>query len=63
MIDLAVESFPAWKAIAWCFYPMAVLLIINLLLSSVNDDDDDDFGGGLGVRVQEPVLAPVPSGT
>ena len=62
MIDLAVESFPTWKAIAWCFYPMAVLLIVNLLLSSVNDDDDDDFGGGMGVRVQDPVFATVPSG-
>tara|TARA_B100001113_G_scaffold195549_1_gene160384 strand:- start:1642 stop:1833 length:192 start_codon:yes stop_codon:yes gene_type:complete len=62
MSDLVVESYPAWKAIVWLFYPMTVLVLIELLLRAVNDDDDDDFGGGTRVRSQEPVMVPVPSG-
>ena len=47
MIDLqlAAESFPIWKAIAWMFYPMGVLVAIELFLKTSNDDDDE--GGGV----------------
>ena len=40
-----VESFPAWKAIIWCFYPMTALVLIELF-ARVFNNDDDDFGGG-----------------
>ena len=55
MTDLAVESFPFWKAILWCFYPMAALVIVELLLRA-NDDDDDE--GGKGIRIQQPLAVP-----
>ena len=55
MTDLAVESFPFWKAILWCFYPMAVLVLVELLLRA-NDDDDDE--GGKGIRIQQPLAVP-----
>ena len=38
-------SFPAWKAILWCFYPICTLLLIDLVTNSFNDDDDDGGGG------------------
>ena len=55
MIDLqlAADSFPVWKAIAWMFYPMGVLVAIELFLSSANDDDDDDEGGGVMTPVYQ----------
>ena len=64
MSDLyqVAESFPIWKAILWCFYPISALVFIELLLRSINDNDDDDFGGGKGIRAMEPVPVPVPSG-
>ena len=58
MTDLVTASFPAWKAILWCFYPMAVLVMVELFLRGVDDDDDDD--GGKGIRVTQ--LQAVPSG-
>ena len=61
MSDLyqVAESFPIWKAILWCFYPMAAIVLIELLLRSINDnDDDDDFQGGKGVGIAQPVYAP-----
>ena len=60
MTDLVVDSFPAWKAILWVFYPMTALVLIELFLRAINDDDDDDFQGGKGVRITQPI--PVPSG-
>tara|TARA_B100000212_G_scaffold261966_1_gene201813 strand:- start:679 stop:852 length:174 start_codon:yes stop_codon:yes gene_type:complete len=55
MIDLqlAADSFPVWKAIAWMFYPMGVLVAIELYLKSLNDDDDDDEGGGVMTPVYQ----------
>ena len=58
MTDLVTDSFPAWKAILWCFYPMADLVMVELFLRGVDDDDDDD--GGKGIRVTQ--LQTVPSG-
>jgi len=55
MTDLAVESFPFWKAVLWCFYPMAALVMVELFLRA-NDDDDDE--GGKGIRIQQPLAVP-----
>ena len=38
-------------AILWCFYPIGILVFINLLFSS--DDDDDDEGGGVMTPVYQ----------
>ena len=55
MIDLqlAADSFPIWKAIAWLFYPMTVLVALEVFLKSMNDDDDDDEGGGVMTPVYQ----------
>ena len=55
MIDyqLATDSFPIWKAILWCFYPVGALVAIEYFLRSVNDDDDDDEGGGVMTPVYQ----------
>jgi len=49
MEDLVTDSYPYWKAILWCFYPMTVLVLIELYsrLLDNNDDDDDDKDGGV----------------
>ena len=51
-----VDSFPFWKAVLWCFYPMAALVIVELIARFL-PDDDDDFGGGKMMRVLQPVRA------
>ena len=51
-----VESFPTWKAVLWCFYPMAALLLVALI-SRALPDDDDDFGGGKMISALQPVRA------
>ena len=38
---------------ALVFYPMTVLVALEVFLNSVNDDDDDDGGGG----VMQPVYS------
>ena len=55
MIDLqlAADSFPIWKAIAWLFYPMTVLVALEGFLKSMTDDDDDDEGGGVMTPVYQ----------
>ena len=60
--QFAAESFTIWKAILWCFYPVVTLVGIELFLRAVDDDDHDD-GGGLGERVDDPQLVPLPQGT
>tara|TARA_B100001250_G_scaffold7455_1_gene6269 strand:- start:168 stop:365 length:198 start_codon:yes stop_codon:yes gene_type:complete len=59
----ASDSISPLTAILWCFYPMAVLVLVELILRAVNDDDDDDFQGGKGVRVgqMQPAYAPSPT--
>ena len=59
----AAESFTIWKAILWRFNPVVSLCGIELLLRAVNDDDDDDQGGGIGIRVDDSQLVPLPQGT
>tara|TARA_B100000073_G_scaffold269381_1_gene229004 strand:+ start:201 stop:377 length:177 start_codon:yes stop_codon:yes gene_type:complete len=34
-------------AIAWCFYPIAILIIVEILLGGGFDDDNDDQDGGM----------------
>ena len=34
-------------AVLWCFYPIGILVFIELLFGSQDDDDDDDEGGGV----------------
>tara|TARA_B100000886_G_scaffold328105_1_gene276187 strand:+ start:228 stop:407 length:180 start_codon:yes stop_codon:yes gene_type:complete len=43
----ASSSISPITAILWCFYPMAVLVIIELLLGGGFDDDNDDQDGGM----------------
>ena len=49
-----VDSFPIWKAVLWCFYPIAVLLLVELI-SRALPDDDDDFDGGKMIPSYQPV--------
>ena len=51
-----VDSFPIWKAVLWCFYPMAALVLLELI-SRALPDDDDDFGGGKMIPSYQPVRA------
>ena len=44
-LQATVENFSIWKAILWCFYPIAALVALELLASGI--DDDDDQGGGM----------------
>ena len=48
MADFAVESFPAWKVILWCFYPFSIVVVLELFLRAINNDNDDDDDGGGG---------------
>ncbi len=43
-LQASTESISTWKAILWCFYPMAVLIAIELLARALDDDDDQDGG-------------------
>ena len=57
MSDLQlVDSFPIWRAVLWCLYPFAALVLIELIVRSL-PDDDDDFGGGKMIRALQPVRA------
>tara|TARA_Y100001968_G_scaffold172779_1_gene158147 strand:- start:1414 stop:1581 length:168 start_codon:yes stop_codon:yes gene_type:complete len=46
MVELqtAVDSYPFWKAVLWCFYPISMLILIEFITNNINDDDDDDGG-------------------
>jgi len=52
-LQFTVDTFPIWKAVAWCFYPVSALVAIEFFLRSVNDDDDDDEGGGVMTPVYQ----------
>ena len=51
--NIAVDSFPIWKAILWCFYPVTILVGMEMFLRLSNDDDDDDEGGGVMTPVYQ----------
>ena len=55
MLDfqLAADSFPVWKALAWVFYPMTVLVAVEMFFRVADDDDDDDEGGGVVTPVYQ----------
>tara|TARA_A100001388_G_scaffold269161_1_gene245113 strand:- start:575 stop:748 length:174 start_codon:yes stop_codon:yes gene_type:complete len=55
MIDLqlATDSYPIWKAILWCFYPVSALVAMEMFFRAVDDDDDDDEGGGVMTPVYQ----------
>ena len=57
MSDLVVATndISVFQAILWCFYPVGLLVGIELFLRAAQDDDDDDQGGG--------VMSPVYQGT
>tara|TARA_B100001250_G_scaffold384733_1_gene379846 strand:- start:1251 stop:1427 length:177 start_codon:yes stop_codon:yes gene_type:complete len=55
MSDLQlVDSFPVWKAVLWCFYPITALVIVQLVTRAL-PDDDDDFRGGKMIPAYQPV--------
>ena len=50
MTDLysTTSSISPLAAILWCFYPVALLVIIDLLLGGgFDDDNNDDQDGGM----------------
>ena len=57
----ASDTISPLVAVLWVLYPMTALVLVELLLRAFNNDDDDD-DGGKGIRVQQPVYAPLPSG-
>tara|TARA_B100001113_G_C20923014_1_gene540930 strand:- start:461 stop:658 length:198 start_codon:yes stop_codon:yes gene_type:complete len=61
-LQTAVDTFPIWKAVLWIFYPMAILVTVELLLRGFDDDDDDDGGKGIRIRREEMTPAYAPSG-
>ncbi len=52
-LQFTTDSFPIWKAILWCFYPMSILVAFELFLGTNGDDDDDDEGGGIMTPVYQ----------
>ena len=52
-LQATIDSFPAWKAFLWCFYPILALLFIELI--SRGFDDDDDEGGGMMIPAYQGV--------
>jgi len=58
----ATDSISPFTAILWCFYPVGLLVLIELFLRAINDDDDDQDGGkGIMVNQNEPLYAPAGS--
>lgn len=49
MTDLYAQhsSIAPFTAILWCFYPVAVLVLVELFLGGGFDDDNDDQDGGM----------------
>ena len=48
MIDLfTTSSASPLTAILWCFYPITILVVIELILGGGFDDDNDDQDGGM----------------
>jgi hypothetical protein len=42
------SSISAFTAIIWCFYPIAILIILELILGGgFDDDNNDDQDGGM----------------
>ena len=43
----ATSAINPLTAILWCFYPIAILVLVELLLGGGFDDDNDDQDGGM----------------
>ena len=43
----ATSSISPFSAILWCFYPIAILILVELFLGGGFDDDNDDQDGGM----------------
>ena len=41
------SSIGPFSAILWCFYPIALLVLVELFLGGGFDDDNDDQDGGM----------------
>ena len=41
------SSISPFSAILWCFYPIAILVLVELFLGGGFDDDNDDQDGGM----------------
>ena len=50
-LQTSLESFSIWQAILWCYYPMAMLVALDLL-ARISDDDDDQDGGKMVPALQ-----------
>tara|TARA_Y100001970_G_scaffold83409_1_gene105505 strand:- start:201 stop:395 length:195 start_codon:yes stop_codon:yes gene_type:complete len=62
--QLVTSDISPFQAILWVFYPMTILVGIELFLRALNDDDDDDdTSGGKRIRAMQMQPLPVPSGT
>ena len=61
-LSAAQDQISPLIAVLWVFYPMTALVLIELILRAINDDDDDQ-DGGKGIRITNPQMATVPSGT
>ena len=61
-LSAATDTISPLTAVLWVFYPMTALVLIELILRAFNDDDDDQ-DGGKGIRITNPQMATVPSGT
>tara|TARA_A100000164_G_C21475983_1_gene571187 strand:- start:150 stop:386 length:237 start_codon:yes stop_codon:yes gene_type:complete len=41
------SSISPFVAIMWCFYPIAILILVELFFGGGFDDDNDDQDGGM----------------
>ena len=41
------SSISPLNAILWCFYPISILVLVELFLGGGFDDDNDDQDGGM----------------
>ena len=43
------SSINPFTAVIWCFYPIAILILVELFLGGGFDDDNDDQDGGMKI--------------
>ena len=53
-ISMSADTISPLLSIAWCFYPLAILILVELILGGGFDDDNDDQDGGMMI----PAFAP-----
>ena len=44
---LTTSTISPLVAILWCFYPIAILVLVEFILGGGFDDDNDDQDGGM----------------